>query len=95
MADAQVIAGNISWIIPNGGVGNRAYQKMKKFSNFKTYLPKDEVWLVDHCVKILEKSDRSLRRTKPLEINRSKIGRKSPFSPLFMHVMITMAMISA
>ena len=68
---------------------------MKKFSDFKTYLPKDEVWLVDHCAKILEKSDKSLCRTKPLEINRSKIGRKLPFSPLFMHVMIAMAMISA
>ena len=68
---------------------------MKKFSDFDEHRPKDEVWSVDHYVKILEKLDKSLRRTKPLEINRSKIGRKLPFSPLFLHVMITMAMISA
>ena len=73
----------------------RAYQKMKKFSDFDEHRPKYEVWSVDHYVKILEKSDKSLRRTKPLEINRSKISRKSPFLPLFLHVMIAIAMISA
>ena len=51
---------------------SRAYQKMNEFSDFNEHRPKDEVWSVDHYVKILEKSDKSLRRTKPLEINRTK-----------------------
>ena len=72
----------------------RAYQKMKKFSDFDEHQPKDEVWSVDRYVKILEKSDKSLRRTKPIETNRSKIRRKSPFSTSFLPVMIAMAMIS-
>ena len=73
----------------------RAYQKMKKFFDFDEHRPKDEVWSVDRYAKILEKSDKSLRLTKPLELNRSKIGRKLPFSPLFLHIVIAIAMISA
>ena len=82
------------WWLSRSYLYIRAYQKMKKFSDFKTYPPKDEVWLVEHCAKILEKSGKSLRRTKPLETYRSKIRRKSPFSPSFLPVMIAMAMIS-
>ena len=68
---------------------------MKKFFDFNKHLPKDEVWSVDHYVKILEKSYQSLRRTKPLEMNRSKFRRKSQFLPFFLPLMIAVAMIAA
>ena len=74
---------------------SRAYQEMKMISDVNRRQPKDEVWSVDHCAEIVEKSDNSLRWTKPLEINRSKIRRKSQFLPLFLPVMIVIAMISA